>query len=135
MRRVATVLLAVVCACSGGSEKTARPTTTSRATTTTVPTTTVPPEPVVVLDVSGTNDTATEDFTVTDTWTITAEITGGAGTNVRVMKHGSDIPVDFITFASETGGGTSQARVGGTFYLDISTFGTTWRVVVTDVPG
>jgi hypothetical protein len=113
-----------------------RTTTTRRptTTTTTVPTTTtttVPPVPIEVAHFHGANDTQTDDFEVRGKWTLTAEIAGGAGTGVEIYSA-SGARLDYVSF--DPGTYTSQFRQGCVCYFDISTFGSTYTLTVTDVP-
>jgi hypothetical protein len=112
----------------------AKASTTFMPTTTTAPTTTTstaPPAPVEVLRVSGANDDQTENFTVVGGWEITANVTGGAGISIRIMSPGGSM-VDSVSF--DPGTNTSRFRGGGTFWLDVSTFGASYEVIVTDTP-
>ncbi len=94
-------------------------------------TTTVLAAPVEVARYSGSSDTETDDFTVSGTWRLTWEVTGGAGIGVTV--RGSDgRQVDYISI--DPGSSSSQFRTGCTCYLDISSFGATYDLVVTDIP-
>lgn len=110
---------------------TAPPTTTTTTTAPTTTTTTAPAQPVVVMEASGSNKTTTDNFTVFGTWKITADVSGGAGINVTIKTTGGQT-VDFISFDKS---GESQKRGTGTFYLEISPYGATYHVVVTDIPG
>lgn len=111
-------------------------TTTSTSTTTTVPpttTTTAPPQPITVLDVSGSNKTNSDNFTVSGRWTIHAEVSGGAGLGVVIINAANDSHEDFLTF--DEGGGDSAQRGSGTFYLELTPFGSTYHVTVIDEVG
>jgi hypothetical protein len=130
---------------STSSTKTAAPTTTTttvKPTTTTIPTTTTttipttttttaPPQPVVVLEASGSNKTNTDNFTVKGKWTLSCEVDGGAGTLISI-KDTSGQQVDFVSFDAS---GDSVERTGGTFFLEISPYGSTFHVTVTDEVG
>jgi cytoskeletal protein RodZ len=111
-----------------------RTTTTRRSTTTTAPpttTTTVPPVPIEVARFQGANDTQTDDFEVDGKWTLTAEVVGGAGVGAEIYDS-SGGQLDFISF--DPGSHTSKFRQGCVCYFDISTFGSTYTLIVTDIP-
>lgn len=127
------------------TERQRRTTTTARATTTTrrettttaeptTTTTTAPPQPVEVGRFQGASDTETNDMTVVGTWSITGTATGGAGINIAIRAPGGDL-IDSTGIDADAGQQTSQFRQGGTFYLEISTFGSTYDVQVVDLPG
>jgi hypothetical protein len=108
-----------------------------QAPTATIPPTTIAPtttlgQPIQVSRVSGSTDTETDTFTVSGTWEISWTVTGGAGASVTVRSpDGSTI--DYVSI--DPGQASSQLRQGCTCYLEISTFGATYDVEVTDLPG
>lgn len=116
--------------------------TTFRATTSTGPTTTTEPvpttpatvaQPVTVLDLSGSNDTTSDNFSVKGKWTLAVDCTGGAGMATEIIDASSQAKIDYVSF--QTPCGTSAQRSSGVFFLKVSTFGAKWHVVVTDDPG
>jgi hypothetical protein len=114
-----------------------RSTTTERLTTTsTVPpttTTTAPPQPVEVGHFTGSADTETHNVTLRGTWELRWTVAGGAGVNVVFLDPGSGTQIDYISL--DPGTNVSSFRTGGTFYLEISTFGSSYDIGVVDLPG
>lgn len=110
------IAFAVGAAAGAGSKDENRVAASASTTPPTAPTTTTAPQPVVVLDVSGTNKTNTENFSVSGKWSIDAEVSGGAGINVTINDKDGGVQ-DFVQFDKS---GTFDNRGGGTFYLEIS---------------
>lgn len=138
-----TATASAVIAPTTTTEKAAPTTTTTSTTvaptttTTTIPpttTTTAKPGPIVVLDVSGNAATNSDNFTVHGRWFITTETAGeyGAGIGIVIRDAKTNEQVNFLTVPS--GGGESSQRGSGTYYLDITPFGSSFHVTVTDVP-
>ncbi len=94
-------------------------------------TTTQPRGPVEVGRYSGSADTETDDFTVSGTWQLSWEVSGGAGVSVAVRTPDGRL-IDDVSI--DPGQSSSQFRQGCTCYLEISTFGSTYEIVVTDLP-
>lgn len=129
MWRLLVVVLLAGCATKAEnvSLKGPDPTTTSTTTTTTTA------GPVEVGRWTGTADTDTENFTVTDSWELHWNVSGvGAGALVTWTKPGAGFPSDLLQLPE--GEGSSLIRDGGTFYMEISTFMSAYEVWVVDVP-
>lgn len=90
-----------------------------------------PTEAVVVLTRNGSSDTETDDFTTTGTWEVAWSVTDGAGISVSIRRPSGE-RIDSISI--DPGEDSSRLRQGCTCYLDISTFGSTYSITVTDVP-
>ncbi len=93
--------------------------------------TTQPVVPVERAKTAGSADTETDDFTVTGTWRLSWDVSGGAGISVRIRTPDGAL-VDSVSI--DPGSSSSQFRQGCTCYLEISTFGSSYEVVVTDLP-
>lgn len=126
---------AVAVASSSASTTSTTTSTTSSTTTTTASTTTtttLPPEPVVVGDFSGSSDKSTETFTVVGTWTLSWEVTGGAGVGYELVDATTNVTIDRASV--DPGQDQTIIRKGCTCYLKLSPFGSTYHFVVTDIP-
>ena len=150
MRRLLLVALLVLGACaepknadvsevgptttedSSTTEKERTTTTAKETTTTEAPTTTAAPVPVEVGRWAGTADTDTPNFTVVESWELHWRVSGGAGAAVSWLEPGAGFPTDYLQLAE--GEHVSLVREGGTFYMEISTFGASYEVWVVDVP-
>ncbi len=93
--------------------------------------TTEQPVPLEVGRYSGSADTETDDFTVSGTWRLSWKVSGGAGARVTVRAPDGRF-IDSVSI--DPGTSESQFRQGCTCYLEISTFGATYEIVVTDLP-
>jgi hypothetical protein len=87
----------------------------------------------VVLETSGATSASTDRFTVEGRWTIATETTGTAGTGFAIIDAATGQPVD--EFTAERPGSESAQQGTGTYYLEVTPHGGSYRVVVTDVPG
>lgn len=96
------------------------------------PTTEAPAEPVEIGRYSGSADTETDDLTVVGSWQVSWSVSGGAGVSVAVRTPGGEL-IDAVSI--DPGESSSQFRQGCICYLEISTFGSSYEIVVTDLPG
>lgn len=115
-------------------------TTVATTTTTTAPTTTIPPttttteaeRPREVARFSGASDKQTASFVVDGQWDLAWAITGGAGVGIEVKTEAGG-RVGY--YSTDPGEDRTIIRGGCTCYLDISPFGSSYTIVVTELPG
>jgi hypothetical protein len=84
----------------------------------------------------GTSDSDTPNFTVKQSWELHWKIDlgeYGGGMGVSWVEPGDEFSGDSIMV--DTASGSSLVREGGTFYFEVSTFGSgSWEIWVVDVP-
>lgn len=109
--------------------------TTTRPTVTTVPapTTTAAPEQArEVVRFAGASDKSTPAFQVVGQWEIAWAVRGGAGMAISALSSNGD-QVERVTI--DPGEERTVVRQSCSCYLELKTFGSTYTVVVTDLPG
>ncbi len=134
MRWILVLLVAVAGCATPTTEDVSRegPTTTKVEKPAEETATTVPVGPIEVGRWVGSEDTDTTNITVEDSWELHWVISGGAGVSVSWYVPGEEWPTDNLSL--EVGEGSSLVRKGGTFYLEISSFGASYEIWAVDVP-
>lgn len=96
------------------------------------PPTTLPPQPALLLTVSGSADTSSEDFSVGRKWELGWTVSGGAGIIVEVLDSENG-RVDSVNM--DPGSSKSLMREAcKDCHLKVSTFGASFTVTVTNLP-